>query len=207
MHSPSTQLLRVMRASISSSGRAISRHAPFRQCPISQNATARFSRTITSTAATHSSKNNNGETKPFRLPPPPPYGRSEFTTADLKPKSRYRGPPPPEDPRTDTGTRTDLGALDVLSNVATPSTAIDACLKDGFHLNNGVKITGGSGCLLVDGEAFTWRPWDAAGYGAKAMMVNKHGQWEVPEEAWGVLSLVWPKPGKSNTVMSKCACG
>ncbi|KAK2756022.1 hypothetical protein FQN53_008752 [Emmonsiellopsis sp. PD_33] len=25
-------------------------------------------------------------------------------------------------------------------------------------------------------------------------MVNEKGQWEVSEEAWGVLKLVWPKP-------------
>jgi hypothetical protein len=89
--------------------------------------------------------------------------------------------------------RTDLGALDVFAGVAAPSTAIDACLEDGFHLNNGMKIAGGDGCLLVDGEVFTWRPWEAGSSGA---LINKKGQWEISEEAWGVLRLVWPKPGE-----------
>lgn len=82
--------------------------------------------------------------------------------------------------------------MDVLGNTPPPTTAIDACLSDGFHLDNGVKIGGGSGCLLVGGEAFGWRPWEVAGGGG---MVNKKGQWDVGDGAWGVLEVVWPKPG------------
>ena len=26
-------------------------------------------------------------------------------------------------------------------------------------------------------------------------MINKKGQWDVEKEAWGILELVWPKPG------------
>ncbi|KAL1958441.1 hypothetical protein VTO42DRAFT_4542 [Malbranchea cinnamomea] len=89
--------------------------------------------------------------------------------------------------------RTDLSTFDVFADVAAPSSAVDACLDDGFHLNNGMKIVGGTGCLLVDGEVFAWRPWEANSGGLSAM-VNAKGQWEVPEEAWGVLKLVWPKP-------------
>ncbi|PGG97933.1 hypothetical protein AJ79_09046 [Helicocarpus griseus UAMH5409] len=90
-----------------------------------------------------------------------------------------------------------LSALNVLADVAGPSTAIDACLHDGFHLDNGVKITDGDGCLLVDGEAFRWRPWEAAVAGKDGTMramINEKGQWEVGEEVWGVLRVVWPKP-------------
>jgi hypothetical protein len=78
-----------------------------------------------------------------------------------------------------------------------------------------VKIVGGSGVLLVAGEAFGWRPWEAglvskageggevrgasgagAGkYGAGKRLVNDKGQWEVEDDAWGLLGLVWPKPG------------
>jgi len=79
-----------------------------------------------------------------------------------------------------------------------PSTAIDACLWDGFHLNNGLKITSGAGVLLVGGEAFGWRPWDAGtgkGKNGGKRLLNAKGQWEVEDEAWGLLEVVWPKPG------------
>ncbi|KAI5284014.1 hypothetical protein KEM55_001251 [Ascosphaera atra] len=56
-----------------------------------------------------------------------------------------------------------------------------------------MRITGGDGCLLVDGEAFRWRPWQTLEGGKKAML-NEKGQWDVPEEVWSVLRIVWPKP-------------
>lgn len=106
-----------------------------------------------------------------------------------KPKSHDRGPPSTED------TQTDFGLLDVLGNTPAPSTSIDACLWDGFHLNSGVKIVGGSGVLLVAGEAFSWKPWEAGTGDRKLRTVNEKGQFEVEDEAWGLLELVWPKPG------------
>lgn len=86
----------------------------------------------------------------------------------------------------------------MLGNIPTPATAVDACLDDGFHLDNGVKITGGDGVVLVAGEAFAWRPWQLLKNvdDAKASMVNAKGQFEIPEDAWGLLSLVWPRPGE-----------
>jgi NADH dehydrogenase [ubiquinone] 1 alpha subcomplex assembly factor 3 len=101
----------------------------------------------------------------------------------------------------------------VLGNAPAPSTSIDACLWDGFHLNNGVKIVGGSGVLLVAGEAFAWRPWEA-GRGKDEegreggplwgkRLVNEKGQWEVEDVSWGLLELVWPKPGMFSSP-SKC---
>ena len=92
--------------------------------------------------------------------------------------------------------------MDVLGNTDAPSTSIDACLSDGFHLDNGIKIAGGDGVLLVAGEAFTWRPWEVAKEGGggqkkgQGLLVNKKGQFEVEDEAWGVFGLVWPKPGE-----------
>lgn len=110
------------------------------------------------------------------------------------PTTTNRGPPSTET------TQTDFGTMDVLGSTPPPSTAIDACLSDGFHLDNGVKIGGGSGCLLVGGEAFAWRPWAASRAGAEGQkgskLVNQKGQWDVGEGAWGVLELVWPKPGR-----------
>lgn len=106
-----------------------------------------------------------------------------------KPTSHDRGPPSKED------TQTDFAALNVLGNIPAPTTAIDACLDSGFHLNSGVKVTGGDGVLLVGGEAFAWRPWKV-NEGKRADMVNKKGQFEVDEQAWGLLGLVWPRPGE-----------
>lgn len=119
-----------------------------------------------------------------------------------KPRTTDRGPPSQED------TQTDFGSLDVLGNIPAPTTAIDACLSDGFHLDNGLKIGGGSGCLLVAGEAFSWRPWEAFGSGGderKRRMLNEKGQWDVQKEAWGVLDLVWPKPGMILNLFRKSA--
>jgi NADH dehydrogenase [ubiquinone] 1 alpha subcomplex assembly factor 3 len=106
------------------------------------------------------------------------------------PKTHERGPASTET------TQTDFSNLDVLGGTPVPSTAIDACLWDGFHLNNGVKITAGAGVLLVGGEAFGWRPWDAGtGKQGEKRLLNSKGQWEVDDAAWGVLEVVWPKPG------------
>lgn len=94
-------------------------------------------------------------------------------------------------PTSTESTQTDFDALNVFSNAPAPTASIDACLTDGFHLDNGVKITGGSGLLLVSGEAFAWRPWEAGGRGR---LLNNKGQWDTGEGAWGLLGLVWPKP-------------
>lgn len=120
-------------------------------------------------------------TRPLSHPSPPP-------------RSRDRGPKSNED------TQTDFDALDVLRNTAAPATSIDACTEDGFALNNQTRISG-SGVLLVGGEAFRWRPWDRSGSegdegSSTGRVFNKKGQWEVPQGAWGVLELVFPKPGK-----------
>lgn len=109
------------------------------------------------------------------------------------PKSADRGPASAEE------SQTDFGSLNVLGGVPPPATAIDACVSDGFHLNNGLKIIGGSGCLLVGGEAFWWRPWLArhrSGTSESGRMINGKGQWDVAKEAWGLLDLLWPKPGE-----------
>lgn len=64
-----------------------------------------------------------------------------------------------------------------------------------------MKITNGAGVLLVGGEAFSWRPWNARGTeeggkeAGEKRLVNEKGLWEVGDAAWGVLKIVWPKPG------------
>ncbi|CCF46910.1 hypothetical protein CH063_03985 [Colletotrichum higginsianum] len=86
---------------------------------------------------------------------------------------------------------TDFGEMDVLGNIPIPSTSIDACVPDGFHLNSGVKIMDGDAALLIGGEAFAWRPWEAKG---TKKLINAKGQFELPAEAFGLLELVWPRP-------------
>ncbi|KAL3955935.1 hypothetical protein ACCO45_008781 [Purpureocillium lilacinum] len=88
---------------------------------------------------------------------------------------------------------TDLNELNVLGNTPAPSTSVDVCTYDGFGLNSGVTITGGNGALLVNGEAFEWRPWE----------------FELPKEAFGLFDMLWPRPdllvigvGKSNMPLS-----
>lgn len=102
--------------------------------------------------------------------------------------------------------------MNILGNMPAPTTAVDSCQSDGFALDNGLKIVG-SGVLLVGGEAFSWRPWikegrkeGTIGEGAKGdddkgvmsnggKLLNPKGQFDVTDECWGILDLVWPKPG------------
>ncbi|KAI0180341.1 hypothetical protein GGR52DRAFT_530899 [Hypoxylon sp. FL1284] len=104
--------------------------------------------------------------------------RSRFHTS--APRAANDEPPP-----------TDFGALDVLGNTPAPSTSIDVCTPDGFHLNSGARVVDGAGVLLVGGEAFSWRPWLPRG---EKRLLNKKGQWEVPGESLGLLGLLWPRP-------------
>lgn len=67
-------------------------------------------------------------------------------------------------------------------------------MHDGFGLNSGITIAGGDGALLVNGEAFAWRPWEVSG---KMKLVNEKGQFEVPAEAFGLFDVLWPRPGMS----------
>lgn len=126
----------------------------------------------------------------------PASRRSIHTTAPVlmqsrPPKSRDRGP------KSDEDTQTDFNALDVLRNTAAPATSIDATTSDGFALNNQMRVSG-CGLLLVGGEAFRWRPWKREGEDSMTgRLRNKKGQWEISEGGWGVLELVWPKPGRS----------
>lgn len=115
---------------------------------------------------------------------------------------RDRGPASTED------TQTDFTSLNVLGSIPAPTTAIDATLESGFQFNNGLRVGNGDGVLLVGGECFSWRPWlgspgegEEGGSGGKKeelkkRMVNKKGQFEVDESVWGLLGIVWPRPGK-----------
>ncbi|KAJ4854181.1 uncharacterized protein T069G_11160 [Trichoderma breve] len=106
----------------------------------------------------------------------------------------------------DNSHRTSFSELDVLGSVPVPSTSVDVCMHDGFGLNSGITIAGGDGALLVNGEAFAWRPWEVSG---KMKLVNEKGQFEVPAEAFGLFDVLWPRPdllvigvGKTNLPLS-----
>lgn len=117
------------------------------------------------------------------------------TSPSFHPSNVDRGPASEEE------TRTEFSSLDVLANSPPPATAVEACLRDGFDLSNGVMIRK-SGCLLVGGEAFEWRPWNVTT--PRSPIVNTKGQWDVAEEAWALLELVWPRPGRWNNLLFAC---
>lgn len=81
----------------------------------------------------------------------------------------------------------------MLGNTPIPSTSVDVCMWDGFGLNSGHTISDGDGALLVDGEAFAWRPWALSG---EMRVQNDKGQFDVPTEAFSVFDVLWPRPGK-----------
>ncbi|MCJ1388508.1 hypothetical protein MMC18_001355 [Xylographa bjoerkii] len=168
MKAPSIQLLRALRAADCAQGSCT---LPRRALSLSQSAGRPGRRALSQTI--HKAHFSSSAT---------------FCGTPTAAKSTDRGPPSKED------TQTDFGSLDVLGNTPPPTTSIDACLTDGFHLDNGLKVGGGSGCFLVAGEAFSWRPWEAAGSSNRRQMINAKGQWAVEREAWGILDLVWPKP-------------
>ncbi|KAF9892597.1 hypothetical protein FE257_000999 [Aspergillus nanangensis] len=171
MHPPSPQLLRALRTSIATKpNRTLI--ANLFCTPISRPA-------ISSPLATYSQRNYSDYARPTRMV-------SRAHTA--KPTTHDRGP------RSNEETQTDFAALDVLGSIPQPTTAVDATLDTGFHLNNGLKVSGGDGVLLVGGEAFAWRPWKGTAEGTKTAMVNQKGQFEVAKDAWGVLDVVWPRP-------------
>ncbi|KAF7549116.1 hypothetical protein G7Z17_g6603 [Cylindrodendrum hubeiense] len=86
---------------------------------------------------------------------------------------------------------TDLNDLNVLGDIPIPSTSVDVCMYDGFGLNSGVTISDGNGVMLVDGEVFNWRPWEAKG---SMNLANKKGQFEIPAQAFALFDLIWPRP-------------
>ncbi|CAI6337849.1 unnamed protein product [Periconia digitata] len=128
------------------------------------------------------------------------HSSGSLSNASRPPRNRDRVSP------NDQEERADLASFDVLRNTAAPATAIDACTSDGFAFDNQMRVSG-SGVILVGGEVFRWRPWlqeqrkeGTVGEGAMGedkmtgRLLNKKGQWEVPDSAWGVLDLIYPKP-------------
>lgn len=103
------------------------------------------------------------------------------------PKSRDRGPASKEE------TQTDFAAMNVLGSMPPPTTAVDMCLDNGFALDSGLKISG-AGVLLAAGEVFAWRPWTTNASGEATRLRNAKGQFQIQDQAWAILDLLWPKP-------------
>jgi hypothetical protein len=196
MHPPSLRLLHSFRTCLRNSNRLLfPARGAILQAPLIP---AHHCWCLSSTNRNYSNQSSNGDTHAS------PPQKIVHRTQPPKPQTHDRGPPSSEK------TQTDFSELNVLGSIPAPATAVDACLDDGFHLDNGAKVTGGDGILLVGGEAFRWRPWEAfrtenVGFAEyqecqhyqnlQASMVNAKGQFEVPEEVWGLLSLIWPRPG------------
>ncbi|KAI0017361.1 hypothetical protein F4780DRAFT_782440 [Xylariomycetidae sp. FL0641] len=89
------------------------------------------------------------------------------------------------------GGLTDLDKYNVMADVPIPATSVDVCMSDGFKLNSGATTYDGAGVILINGEAFSWQPWLPRG---EMKLLNKKGQWDVPKESLGLLSLLWPRP-------------
>jgi len=105
------------------------------------------------------------------------FSHKAFESTANAPPSHYKEPEP-----------TSFDKLNMSS--PSPSTAIDSCGSHGFTLNNAIRVTDGSGIMLIGGEAFKWRPWlTQPDKNAAAQAV-----WDVKPEAWGLLSLVSPRP-------------
>lgn len=192
MRAPSTQLLRILRNTISPSSpssRLASVTVPGNSIKPTRWHTPTISRQF-STSAAFASSNKSTSTPTRSIPRSHP----------AKPALQNRAARATEKEEGEEKTHyTDIAQLNVLGNVPTPATAIDACFDDGFQLNNGLKILNGDGVLLVGGEVFVWRPCLSGTDHNQAKkdnsLVNAKGQFEVPQDAWGLFSLVWPRPG------------
>ena len=159
-------------------------------------------------------------TTPSHAPPPPRHGPATSVTTTtptpITPQRNNLHTTTPIPRRSSTNNqnqqvpshppKTDFAELDVLANTPTPSTAVDVCFADGFALNSGVQITGGDGALLVGGEAFSWRPWEVAAKNG-GRLVNAKGQWELGEEGFAVLGVLWPRPGEFYHLLLPCLRG
>lgn len=91
----------------------------------------------------------------------------------------------------DTNRSETLSSLDVLGSIPAPPSAVEATYIDGFLLNNGVRVH--DGVMLLNNEVFRWQP--ALKGGLEENKAKAGGMLELVEEAWGLLDVVYPKPG------------
>ncbi|KAK5945674.1 hypothetical protein PMZ80_002880 [Knufia obscura] len=178
MQAPSRTLLRALRSAVNTPLTSSSK-VTARQTQICPRSLPSSHRPISSTTS-------------HRSPQDELHSRSRNRYA---PKHADRGPRSTED------TQTDFGAMDVLGHIPTPATSVDACTSDGFHLDNGAKTEGGSGIMLVGGEAFKWEPWRASTSTTTdaeptlgSLLDTRKGILSIPPRSLSLLELVHPKP-------------
>lgn len=159
------------------------------QLPAQRHSGACLARPLPSASATVSPT-----TKPLLLPAAASFHTSSAPGGGLRRRAHN------DEEIPDSAPTTDFSRMDMLGSAPAPSTSVDICSSDGFKLNSGVSIYDGRGVLLVGGEAFEWQPW-----GAEKRLLNAKGQWEVPEGAFGLLDLLWPRPGMFSSI--RYACG
>lgn len=82
-------------------------------------------------------------------------------------------------------------SLDVLGSIPPPPSAVEATFADGFLLNNGMEVR--DGVILLNSEVFRWMPVQKGGL--EESKAKTGGVLELAEEAWGLLDVVYPKPG------------
>ena len=88
-----------------------------------------------------------------------------------------------------------LSQLDVLSGLPAPPSAVDSVFLDGFLLNDGQTIRG-DGVFLLSNDALRWRALLLKGELEEAEAKAKETSvLELPDESWGLLDVVYPKPG------------
>lgn len=96
-------------------------------------------------------------------------------------------------PNTEKGTTT-WGNLDLLGGLAAPVFGIESAFDDGFAFSSGVKVEDGSGVFLWQNQCFKWRPAEKGSeVEARAL---KTGVLELEDDVWGMLDVLYPKPGK-----------
>jgi hypothetical protein len=88
-----------------------------------------------------------------------------------------------------------FSSLNVYEDIPPPGSAIETVFDDGFQFSNHVSFYDGAGALLVDNEVFKWRPAERGSEIEKKAM--RTGILELGPEAWGMLDVVHPKPGRS----------
>lgn len=112
-----------------------------------------------------------------------------------RPSLSYQHPPDGHRQATipveDTNRSETLSSLDVLGSIPAPPSAVEATYIDGFLLNNGMRVY--DGVILLNNEVFQWRP--ALKGGLEESEAKTRGMLELVEEAWGLLDVVYPKPG------------
>lgn len=122
--------------------------------------------------------------------------RAAFHACSSPPQKSHQHPPDDLRPaaistQENTNRAETFSSLDVLGSIPPPPSAVEATYPDGFLLNNGVQIH--DGVMLLNNEVFRWLP--ALKGGLEENKAKTGGMLELTEEAWGLLDVVYPKPG------------